>query len=273
MSNPMLKKPSLVSSLAQQFLSRLTRADIKKANLPLNTSPMFVTLTGVDASVGLSTLESLSEQFPFAEWAVLYSPKHTGRENRYPPVSTLHKVFSALRSVHVALHICGDGIGDLLERKPEVTKLVEMIAARSGRVQLNFNQARKQFDLEKFSCLMNEFPSVVFITQHHNANKDVWKALRDIKNHAVLFDSSGGRGIEQNNWPASFDGVFCGYAGGLGPTRITEELPKIAVAARGTPFWIDMETRIRNEDDLFDIQRATMCLKEAEAFASQRQAI
>jgi phosphoribosylanthranilate isomerase len=68
-------------------------------------------------------------------------------------------------------------------------------------------------------------------------------------NHQVLFDQSGGRGIETTEWETPLENKICGYAGGLGPQNINEQFSLIqSVADR--PFWIDMEGKIRTEDIL-----------------------
>jgi hypothetical protein len=39
--------------------------------------------------------------------------------------------------------------------------------------------------------------------------------------------------------------VRCGYAGGLGPANVADELPRIAAAAGARDFWIDMASSLR----------------------------
>jgi len=77
----------------------------------------------------------------------------------------------------------------------------------------------------------------------------------------VLFDSSGGRGLAPVSWPAPLPGTTCGYAGGLGPDTLTEQLPLIHTAANGRGYWIDMEGRLRTPEDRFDLDRARRCLE------------
>ena len=101
------------------------------------------TLTGVDEKTALHELIDLSVEHPIAEWGFLYSPKRQGQPGRYPSVAMLSKSFSYLPAyVRVALHVCGQGVPDLLTGESTVSGLVAMVGERSGRVQLNFNQAR-----------------------------------------------------------------------------------------------------------------------------------
>lgn len=89
-----------------------------------------------------------------------------------------------------------------------------------------------------------------------------------------LFDISGGAGILPDAWPTAHtyrmsigqEGYF-GYAGGIGPENIAEQLPKIARAAWPFPYWIDMETRVRSEGDrVFDPLKVVQCLDASQEF-------
>jgi len=223
-----------------------------------------ITLTGVDDNTNLAEIAHLSERFPLVEWGFLYSPKRQGKGGRYPSVATLHSAFRALPdTVRVALHVCGAGVPNLLAKEAEVTRLVEAVAERGGRVQLNFSQSRDSIDLDALSNLLDRYPSLKVITQHNDANEGVWKRLCGHANYVVLFDSSGGRGVERSSWPTPLHGIHCGYAGGLGPDNLATELPRICAAATRQPHWIDMEGKLRTEDDIFDLQRAEACLREA----------
>ena len=58
------------------------------------------------------------------------------------------------------------------------------------------------------------------------------------------------------------DSVPMGYAGGLGPDTLAEQLPKIAEATGDRTIWIDMESKVRSEDDQqFDLDKVRACLE------------
>lgn len=232
--------------------------------MPLNHLLTHITLTGVDDHTELAAIAALSSRYPLVEWGFLYSPKRQGQGGRYPSVDTLSNAFHTLpENVRVALHVCGAGVPNLLAEEAVVTGLVEAVASRGGRVQLNFNQTRAAIDLNALSALLDKFPSMKVITQQNDANEGVWKRLCGHANYVVLFDSSGGNGVERSNWPAPLNGIHCGYAGGLGPDNLARQLPRIHVAAVGHPHWIDMEGKLRTEDDAFSLERAEVCLREA----------
>lgn len=69
----------------------------------------------------------------------------------------------------------------------------------------------------------------------------------------LLQDRSGGRGALETEWFAPDElcrkaGAAIGYAGGLSPSNIAEQLPRIAEAAGGMAFWIDCESGVRTDD-------------------------
>lgn len=227
------------------------------------------TLTGVDEQSDLTQIAELSQAHPIAEWGLLYSPKRQGQPGRYPSVAFLKQALQDLPPyVDVALHVCGAGVPQLLEGESVVTGLVELIAQRGGRVQLNFNAGtiNGKFTLAQLRQFIDRYlnscgRTVEFITQHNSANAEVWRHLTRMDNHAILFDTSGGRGLLPIGWPSPLNGVRCGYAGGLGPTNIAAELLSIQEAAGAEPYWIDMEGKLRNAEDWFDVQAAAAVLQ------------
>ena len=227
------------------------------------------TLTGVDASTSLDAIADISDRFPFVEWGFLYSPKRQGQPGRYPSVDTLRRAFEALpQQVQVALHVCGQGVPDLLAGECVITELVEKVARRNGRVQLNFNAATEGLTLSSLMGLFENFPATTFITQHNLSNAPLLARLREygIANHATLFDSSGGRGLSPMDWSPPLIGIQCGYAGGLGPINLSEKLPEIHAAAHDTDYWIDMEGKLRDADDRFNLDAAKASLEAVAEF-------
>jgi hypothetical protein len=215
-------------------------------------------LTGVDETTPLVELVAVSDLYPFAEWGFLYSPKRQGTRGRYPSVARLRRAFKELPSmVRVALHVCGDGVPQLLDGEPVVSGLFEQVRTRNGRVQLDL-EPRGEVDLTRVRAFMLSRADVTFITRHHNSPAPA--ALADVPNHAILFDASPGRGLVPDVWPAPLPSVRCGYSGGLGPEKLAQALPRIYEAAGDSDFWIDMEDRLRDPDDRFDTRAARNCL-------------
>lgn len=230
------------------------------------------TLTGVDETTSLESIALISQESTLVEWGFLYSPKRQGQPGRYPSIAMLASAFQSLPAyVRVAMHVCGDGVHNLLAGQSNERQLFNLVVARGGRVQLNFSQLRKPVNLDDLVKFLALYPDIVFITQNNNANQDVWKfvAERGISNHAVLFDASGGQGIPCGEWPHPVP-ISCGYAGGLGPDNIQEELAVIAVVAGERATWIDMEGKLRRTDnqgiDWLDLEICRACLDAAQNY-------
>lgn len=216
-----------------------------------------VTLTGVDDHTDLTELVALSRWAPRVEWGVLYSPSRSGKGGRYPAVKRAKAILAALgeEGIGSAVHLCGAGVnGALLGQDDDALELAHL----AGRVQLNFNQNRQPVDLGLVDSLADHLGKPV-ITQYNRANADVHLILSS-PYHQVLFDASGGRGTRPEAWPAPLDGKRCGYAGGLGPASISQDLQFIATAAGEHPFWVDMETLLRDPDDRFDLKACSQVL-------------
>ena len=90
---------------------------------------------------------------------------------------------------------------------------------------------------------------------------------------SVLFDASGGHEITPERWPALPDDVPCGFAGGLGPDSLKEQLERLASVAGSQVIWIDMESKIRSEADEFDLDKVSRCLEIAQRFVSLQPAV
>lgn len=227
------------------------------------------TLTGVDERTDLTRVANLSRDYPVAEWGFLYSPKRQGQPGRYPSVEFLRNAISSLpKRVRVALHVCGQGVHDLLANEKVVSELVEMVALRTGRVQLNFNHAKDAIDMPALHAFLGKYSAMQVITQYNEANAGLWQELQQHLAHAVLFDSSGGRGIKAETWPVPLP-ISCGYAGGLGPDNLDDALEQLAMVAGSNSFWVDMEGKLRVKDDdgndWLDYLNCERCLHIAQA--------
>lgn len=217
----------------------------------------FCTLTGADDGVNHTDLLYLSASHSFAEWGVLF---HNARQGigRYPSfawIDTLCSLTHGVPRAHFALHICGrDAVHEFLQGTGKVSD----VAVHFGRIQLNL--IASSVDPASLIAALRRHPSKTIITQHNAANESLWRLLGEVPNHSVLFDESGGRSINPATWPSPLPGKLCGYAGGLGPDNLAVELQRIQMAAEKKPFWIDMEGKLRNEADQFDLSSVQTCL-------------
>ena len=224
----------------------------------VSPSPTFVTLTGVDAATPQTRLIDLSARFPKVEWGILLGRAETPR---YPSIDLINK-WADRREQHglrMALHLCGGFARRWIENDAEIVAL----ARRFDRIQVNVVASR--IDLPMLVDGIRFVRHTNIITQHNAANEVLTASVMDCPNHSILFDTSGGRGVAPSAWPISFPGKACGYAGGLGPDTVAEQLALISqVAAAG--YWIDMEGQIRT-NDLFDLDRCERVLEIVQAHA------
>lgn len=219
-------------------------------------APVFCTLTGVDEKTDIGRVGALSAEFPFVEWGMLVSMGNPVA--RFPGSDWRFRFMAVVveKNLPVALHMCGGAVDDFLQGDI----VVRDMSAAAGRVQLNFNNRRKPVSQALLQSNMQGAGCKIII-QEHAGNAGVNSSMIGAR-HQVLFDASGGRGVSPELWPAPLPGFpIQGYAGGLSPENVDSELPKIARAAGDIPFWIDMETSLRDADDSFCLDRCERVLR------------
>ena len=198
---------------------------------------MRITFTGVDRRTTKGQIEALLAD-DRVEIGVLMTGTPEGR-NRYMEPEEILRALEWCRG-RSALHVCGGRARDALLHGD-----LDAMVVLAGRVQVN-----GALPASMVEAICRVYPRHEIITQHTDRNRH----LLDIgaRNHSVLVDGSGGRGISPAGWNRPVTGKSVGFAGGLGLLNIASEIEKIrAVAA--DPFWIDMEGKVRNADDWFDV--------------------
>jgi hypothetical protein len=225
-----------------------------------------VTISGADDRVDPRELARLGLAFPFVEWGVLLSRTQAGRP-RYPTEGWIAAL--AAEGAAIAGHLCGgwardvavQGILAFRRERPALWPLL-------GRVQLNSGPMRAEArPAELVQAILEQGEGRTFILQATGAaDPVVAEARRQGLAAHVLFDASHGRGEVAASWPAALPGIHCGYAGGLGPDNLQEQLSRIAEAAGDSTVWIDMESRVRTSGDEFDLVKVTRVLEIAAGF-------
>lgn len=202
-----------------------------------------ITLTGADEQTPLRELDGLSRR-QGVEIGLLFSANPEGR-NRYPSETWLRGAVEVLRQ-RCSVHVCGR------QARERVLGGELRWIRRAGRLQLNGPAAA-----EDVWRALKVIPHVV--TQYAPRNPNL--ASLWLPGHCLLVDSSGGRGLSPEGWarpPAPLSKPV-GFAGGLGPDNLAAELPRIAAVAAGT-WWVDMESKLRSEDDWFSLAKARACV-------------
>jgi hypothetical protein len=224
------------------------------------TKPIRVTFTGADPSCSVDALIGLLEEAPGLELAFLYSETRQG-SGRYPPAAWIRETVETIEQCigpgRIALHVCGRARFRFLDSGEVDLGLGNLDAF--ARIQLNGKLTREHADAVE--TMLREHPERRLIVQYEHS-ADLRTALPPFGSALeVLFDASGGRGIPRTSWPAPLAGHLCGYAGGLGADNLARELPRIMLAAGGAPYWIDMEGKLRDAQDRFQVQQARAVLR------------
>lgn len=231
-----------------------------------------VTITGADDGIDVIKLSDLSNKYPFVEWGILFSKTKQG-QSRYPTLEWFNKLSDVCDNPEVKLsaHLCGQWVVDLFGDDFSFARHVA-VASYFERIQLNMTDDR--FMTLDFGRLKNVIikelreptPDIIIQTKRAFQRYEWLRTLnaesRGLKFN-MLYDVSGGKGVLPKNWVKPVDGVFCGFAGGLGPDNLEEQLPKIAAAVGDCKCWIDMESRVRDENDKFDLAKVEKCLEIA----------
>ena len=222
----------------------------------------YVAITGADDGVTVDRLNALAVEFPFVEWALLFMPERMG-QNRFPSAAWLKDFAANYKGAHKAMHLCGSAFLGFVENDPAI--LETMKGFRRIQLNLEFGDVDGRYDPEKLLARIKAHPEFEFVIQYTEKRKNLLPALAPIPNHAILFDASAGTGVLPGSWPAPLSGHFCGYAGGLKPDNLLENIDKISKAAGDCQTWIDMESGVRT-DDRFDLEKVAQVLARAAPF-------
>lgn len=228
-----------------------------------------VTITGADDSIDPKELAALSDEFGFVEWGVLFSSSKSGVP-RYPSRAWLKTLWKESIMLDLSAHLCGKLVRDLvLNGDFTWARDYGTLPEAFRRVQLNFHgQFHKA--VPGFTSALREHKEKEFIFQHDGVNDASILAFTSDPSVRVapLFDRSGGEGILPKEWPKPIH-EYCGYAGGLGPDNLRDQLLEIGKVTGDTRIWIDAETGVRSADDRqFDLLKVRKFLGIAREFVS-----
>lgn len=200
--------------------------------------PTHFTFTGVDADTDLGELAKISKLHD-CEWGVLFSKNRQGIDPRYPSLARIDEI-TANQTLVYAAHLCGKVAQQVME-----TGTTDLDLSRFSRVQVNHNDPNPRI-LAEFSQRLGKpviaqwrdpvaFPEATF-------EGVFW-----------LYDLSGGRGVEVDEFPTNTSAHEVGYAGGFKPETISSLLNKVKELSPAG-FWLDMESGVRTEN-VFDLKK------------------
>lgn len=227
------------------------------------------TITGADNNTNIRDMLQISNQYPFVEWGILFSPKRIGEE-RYPDINWINKLSRnfSYDKIHLSAHLCGGYTREMLLGKSDLIDVPDMkdFLSLCGRMQLNFNSQKSKVDEKKFFGLLKGVIGGRIIFQYNLSNVRICiNAMEELTNISFLYDSSGGRGIIKEKWQKPFMGFFTGYAGGLSPDNLKEELKKIEGVVGDREIWIDTETHVRT-NGILDMNKVKLFLEIASKY-------
>lgn len=217
-----------------------------------------LTVTGADDRTSLAEMKAISEDFgDFLEWGILLSRSSEGMP-RFPSRKWIEELSQS--GLPTSGHFCGTWARDLVRGSFTAQQELQSPLESFRRFQINFHGEEFPHDPILLTNLCKGIHQKV-IFQIDGVNDFRYRHARERCDHVVpLFDKSHGEGISPDSWPSPFVGTYCGYAGGLGPDNLHDELRRLEDAVGDNDIWIDMETKVRNSKDEFDLDLVSMCL-------------
>jgi hypothetical protein len=218
-----------------------------------------VTITGLDDRVNLHDLFVEAERHPDTEWGVLLSASRMGTP-RYPSARWLHKLQAFLanrpdfyRRIRLAAHLCGS-----IAREPKHAAL-PIALGPFHRAQINGYTLGTADD---WRAATDGTRCRLILQAREEASLQLVATEAARIGADVLFDPSGGQGIEPFRWPAAPLGVRVGFAGGIKPENVEDVVASILSGGTRASdgIWIDMESGVRSADDRLDWSRVRTVL-------------
>lgn len=215
-----------------------------------------ITFTGIDQYTDKSDLVNLSQQFPNIEFGLLTAQNWNTNSTRYPNPSIIKDLYD--QHVNYSLHLCGR-----FARKALINDYTEVHAELQNTLQyysrLQINVSNMPVKPKYFTTIPHDNIKQLIVQTSTNKHMDLFNHLATTSNNlAPLFDMSGGRGI-YNPITAetfNFNAPYYGIAGGITESNCNQVVEDIiSLDKQQRPFWIDMETGVRDQNDKFSIQK------------------
>lgn len=235
-----------------------------------------VTVTGADDSIDYYSLYSISKKYPFVEWGILLSKNSEGY-NRFPTWKWIERLITEKHpTVNLSGHLCGSWVRDIINGGNIFLDTHRELTYGFNRFQLNFHgellnalyPERYIKSLQYLTYIKHQ--QIIF--QADGVNQKLYNLARSIYgqqngiNAVMLYDLSGGNGVLPDKWQEPIGG-YCGYAGGLSPENLKENLDKLCDIVGDTPIWVDAETHLRsNNDKQFDLDKVVKFLEIAKPY-------
>jgi len=221
---------------------------------------------------------NLGKKYPSAEFAIQAHPsKFSPYMPRYVWFDTLVHAAS-VDKVKLAMHVNSEWRTELCQGYvPYALSRLWQIKHSDGtpvigRIQVNINGGNDVFDFNahKVADMIRTYHDIKFIFQYAPAQYErILQLDKENAPFALLYDESGGRGINQDSWGIPiFTNHQTGYAGGLSPENIIENLNRINQILPDNYYtWVDAENNLKtpdiNEKKVFDTALAQKYIERA----------
>ena len=244
-----------------------------------------VTLTGANDLTDPQDLVALSLEHPYVVWGILLSATSMG-SSRFPSKEWLQELFRVWDSnadvLQLSGHICGKWVRQMLKTGETIDMLSTIPYQMFNRFQINTHAEKHKSNknlIEEDMLMPNNVYRDVgygcgqqYIVQYDDVNTELIDILDNAGyNVSTLFDLSHGAGVLPEDWPKPIDGLYCGYAGGLSPDNVAEQIEKIEpLIPEGTFIWIDAETWVRSDRDrVFNLDLCDQFLENASPYVDR----
>ena len=224
-----------------------------------------VVCSGINEKNDINNAIEFLKKHKNVEFGVQCSPKKAGYQTpRFEWLKELlYKLNEQKIENRIALHLNEGFVVSFCDGKlpDEIFELLK-VGQTVGRLQLNFKIGREFFsslnvpDIKTLGKTMHAVESHPIILSASQPNLPfIHKAYHRGMKFDVLYDDSFGEGVCPGiRKPPLFKDVFQGYAGGLSPENVVDELMKIGQVAKGAVF-IDAEGKLK-QDGYFNFDRA-----------------
>ena len=234
----------------------------------------YITCSGIYEGNAIEDIIYISKIYTRIEFAVQVSrEKFYQRSERYEFFRALVAACT-MNDVNLAMHInleyrtdlCRGILPDILRELWDIKRCKGTQHAGNpvvGRVQININGGKDtfRFNARKLADIIRAYPDIKFILQYApTQRKRVCKLDEQGVPFSLLYDTSCGRGESgRDSWgKIILPNHQVGYAGGLNPYNIDENLDYIYTLLPNGSTWVDAESGLKDPE----IKKFSMALAE-----------
>ena len=196
----------------------------------------------------------------------------------------LHETLQTSR-VNLAIHINNEWSNDICTRGVIPDVILNWITLTRSyhyplikRIQLNMSKnTADNIKPSAIAKIIHDFPYQEFIFQYNDKTQNAIKKLHKTgAKFSLLFDTSGGNGIQPAQWQKPVYKTHpMGYSGGISPENVMQNLDKINKVVGDNEIWIDAEGKLKSlnlfdEKALFDIKLAQAYIRRANLWQKQK---